>query len=342
MKLLFVFFEGLPSTVIESQVLLHCKELKKINVECEIWSFAWNQKLYKDSLEKLKKAKDISGCEVKVLKAIRPIYPFSEVMNALILKYNLKKFNCNFDLVHARTDYSAAVVSYITDNFIWDCRGDVEAEFEANYNNTVNFLAIYKKYKILTNTNRAKKAKKAIFVSNYLKNKFNFQRESFVIGCLANSDFFYFDKNLRDITRKKLGIKNEEKVFIYSGSINYYQMFDETILLLKKFLDFKMIILTPNIQKAKQYLSGIDKNRYFLLQANFEDVNKFLNAADIGVIYRKQHPLNMAASPTKFAEYAMSGLSILFSDGIGDLTKYSSYIGNKILEQDIKNYCRLL
>jgi len=338
MKLLFIFFEGLPSTVIESQVFLHCKELKKIDINCEIWTFAWNKELYKDSLKKLDRAKEISGCEVKVLKGIRPAYPFSEVINSFILKYSLKKFNYSYDLIHARTDYSAAVVSYVTKNFIWDCRGDVEAEFEAKFNSKNKILIAYKKYKILKNIERAKKAKKAIFVSNYLKNKLGFDKESFVIGCLSSSDLFYFDENLRKETRKELGIKSDEKVFIYSGSINYYQMFDKVVELLNKFLEFKMIILTPDIQKAKQYLSNIDKSRYFLLQAKFEDVNKYLNAADIGVLYREKHPLNMAASPTKFSEYAMSGLKVIFSDGIGDLKYLSNYIGNRIYENDVVNY----
>lgn len=337
MNLLFIFFEGLPSTVIESQVLLHCKELKKIGVNCEIWTFAINNEMYQNSLKRLNDAKWISTCEVKLLRGIRPAYPFSEIVNAFILKFYLKKFNCKFSLIHARTDYSAAVVSYVTKNFIWDCRGDVKAEFETNYKKD-NILSLYKKYKIEKNIKRAKKAKKAIFVSNYLKNKFNFQKESYVIGCLANSDFFYFDEELRNKTREKLGIKKDEKIFIYSGSINYYQMFNKVVDVLNKFLDFKLIILTPDIEKAKKYLLNFDESRYFLLQVKFEEVNQYLNAADIGIIYREQNPLNMAASPTKFAEYAMSGLKILCSEGIGDLDILTAKIGNKIDENEISKY----
>lgn len=56
--------------------------------------------------------------------------------------------------------------------------------------------------------------------------------------------------------------------------------------------------------------------------------------ADIGLLFRQKHELNLVASPTKYAEYALTGLLILVSPGIGDLDDKK---GSLRLFQDILN-----
>jgi len=339
-KALFLFFEGLPDTVIDSQVLIHCKEMKKIGVEFEIWSFACNNELYLKSINKINYAKELSQCEVKVFRGVRPAYPFSENINALLVKRNITKYKKVFDIVHARTDYSSHIASLITNRFIWDCRGDTLAEFEKAYEKSNNILGkLYKKYKIINNIEYARKGRKAIFVSTFLKDKLEYKNESSVIGCTADSELFYFDNALRAKKRKELGYSISDKVLIYSGGMAYYQMFHESVKLFQELDDeWKLLVLTNDVKNAKKELNLLNEEKYILLNVPFDKVNEYLNLADIGIMLREENDLNKAASPTKYAEYSMSGLQIIHSSQIGDLYLYDKLLSNRIKFQDISKY----
>ena len=331
-KILFLFFEGLPTSVIDSQVLGHCQQMQSnLNVEFEIWSFACNDTLYKNSLERLTEAEKLAGCKVRLFKGIRPAYPFSEYFNAKVLKEKIKEFNINYNLIHARTDYSAHVASLVTKNFIWDCRGDTLAEFNSQYKCSKNYFGkMYKHFKIKKNITNAKKGKKALFVSNFLRNKHKHSKESYVIGCMADTSIFFFDNKLRENVRQELGVTKEEKLLIYSGGMAHYQKFSKTVEIFMKLpKDWKFIILTNGLEYAQKELEKIPQNRYILKNVSFKEVNSYLNAADVGIMLRDLDDLNKAASPTKYAEYSMSGLYIIYSDHIGDLEMYEQTIQNR-------------
>ena len=331
-KGLFLSFEGLALNVIDSQVLRHCNEVKKIGLDFEIIIFTTNKVIYDLSLSRLKEAKKIANCNIRLFKAFKPAYPFSVFLNSYLLRKYIKKFNINFDFIHARTDYSASVASKIDKNFIWDCRGDGLSE----YTNKKHILSFYNKCKIKSYIKDAKKANKAIFVSNFLKNKMNFAKESYVLPCFADSKLFYFDKYLRENTRKNLGIL-DKKVLIYSGSMLTYQCFESCIGFFKTLsADWIFLVLSPNLNEARKHLKTLKDNRYILKNVSFFEVNAYLNVADLGIILRENSDINKSASPTKYAEYCLSGLGIIYSDNIGDLDIYNKTIKNRILMDKIK------
>jgi hypothetical protein len=339
-KNLFLFFEGLPENVIDSQVLLHCKSMKTIGVEFEIWAFCCSSNLYKKSLKRLEYAKKLSECEVKVIKGVRPAYPFSEKINASIVIRNLKKYNTIFDFIHSRTDYSSHVASLVTDNFIWDCRGDTLAEFEKTYEKSNNIIGkLYKRYKIANNIKKSKKAKKAIFVSSFLKNKLMHNKNSYVTGCAADDKLFFYDKKIRDTKRSDLNLSKYENVLIYSGGMSHYQLFPKTLEFFNQLNDnWVFIVLTTNLSIANRYLKNISPDRYIIESVKLEQVNSYLNASDVGIMLREKHDLNRSASPTKYAEYSMSGLKIIYSDEIGDLDIFNATIKNRIKKEDLKHF----
>jgi hypothetical protein len=45
-----------------------------------------------------------------------------------------------------------------------------------------------------------------------------------------------------------------------------------------------------------------------------------LCAGDVGLLLRERHPMNEVAAPGKFAEYVLSGLPIVMTEGIGDFS----------------------
>src|SRR5574341_1449726 len=137
-KGLYVLFEGLPTTVIDSQVLLHARAMREQEIiDFEVWSFAPTATLFNRSLARLPEAQRLSQSSIRVFRGIRPAVPFSGPLNAILLWLNVGKFKPDFALIHARTDYSAAVCGYLRllrrFDLVWDCRADAEAEIRARF-----------------------------------------------------------------------------------------------------------------------------------------------------------------------------------------------------------------
>jgi hypothetical protein len=97
------------------------------------------------------------------------------------------------------------------------------------------------------------------------------------------------------------------------------------------------LVLTTAIDKVDTLVKN-EKN-IIVRKVSFDEVNSYLNAADMGIILREDVDLNRSASPTKFAEYALSGLSICYSEFVGDLNRYTedAKAQNLFLSQDYSN-----
>jgi glycosyltransferase involved in cell wall biosynthesis len=72
-------------------------------------------------------------------------------------------------------------------------------------------------------------------------------------------------------------------------------------------------------------------DRFTRLSVDRNEVPGYLNAADIGFLLRARHPLNEVASPVKFGEYLASGLTVISSPGIGDVSRLIEREGLGIL-----------
>jgi hypothetical protein len=343
-KGLYVLFEGLWDTVIDSQVLLHAREMKEHSiVDFEIWSFACFDDLYEKSLARMGEAEDLSRCLIRVFRCVRPAMPFSCIRNAFLLYKNIRKFKPEFDLIHARTDYSAAVCSYLKFftkfDLIWDCRGDAKAEFlgkHASFRVRQNPLKWYQLWNFKWRVFLAAKAcQGAIFVSNPLKkmmekvlNKKPFQ----IIPSAATEKLFYFEKALRRKTRERLGYRDGEKVIVYCGSLAVYQCYSETVEMFTKLYGhdrkYKLLILTPQKEEAQKYLQKLPQQSYKVFSAKITEVNAYLNAADYAVLLRKHDHINAVASPTKFAEYCLVGLPIIMTNSVSDSYALAKKVGN--------------
>ena len=261
---------------------------------------------------------------------------FLDLLNAYILKNKVNNIG-SFDYIHARTDYCVKILNKIDKkktDILWDCRGDSSAELYHTPTKKFNFF----KKRILEKRfyDAGKIASKIIFVSNFLIEKFKNvnkvfpDKNIFLIPSLASSSFFFFKKEIRQKMRRYLKIKIDTKVFIYVGGMQNYQKFPETI---EFFNDIKknnkntsLIVLTNNVDKAKFLLKNED--HILVKNVEFKDVNKYLNASDFGLLIREANNANHAGSPTKFAEYALSGLQIITSRSVSDYFNYEREIDN--------------
>lgn len=342
-KILYLLTENLSIGVIKSQVLTHISFIKNNNIaEFTIIVCYWSDSELEKSKAEVEKILKNIGIKVFFLKIYRPLFFFLSFLNRYKLYKKFLSINKNFHYIHARTDYCANLSSKIIKKtklkLIWDCRGDSAAEIDYRKKNIFNFFKkIFLEKRFF---NAGKKAYKIIFVSSFLKNKFlrkEINENIFVIPCLASKSDFYYDLMLRKNCRKKLKIKSKTKVFIYSGSMKDYQNFPETINFFKsinkKNSDTILIVLTQEIKKANEII-GLGHHNILVKSVNHDDVNFYLNGSDYGIMLRKNDITNKAASPTKFAEYCLSGLKIITTSGVTDFNKYKKLCDNIIEVND--------
>ena len=330
-KVLYVLTESLSLGVIKSQVLAHIKMVEKNKIaKFEILLCYWSKS------ELLKSKAEIENKYLKIhfLKIFRPIF-FLDSLNAYLLKHKIKKIG-SFTYIHARTDYCVKILKMIDKKtkVLWDCRGDSTAELY--HNPRERFILLRRMILEKRFYDAGKIATKIIFVSMYLRDKFkrlnkNFPKKNiFLIPSLASSELFFYNKNIRQRMRKLLKIKNNTRVFIYVGGMQNYQKFPQTLNFfndLKKYdKNIILLVLTNNTNEAMNYIK--DNDSIILKNVKFEDVNNYLNASDFGLLIREDNHANNAGSPTKFAEYAMTGLQIISSPSVSDYFNLNSKIKN--------------
>ncbi len=344
-RVLLVLFEGLPGTVIESQVLVHAREMVRLGIaDFEIWTVACSQSLFRLSQEAQQRARELAGCEVRVVRGVRPAIPFSTILNALLLAAVMLRHRPSFDVLHARTDYSACVAGLLKllrrFVLIWDCRGDAVSEFldQRKSQSWLGRMMIFGRARLLAydRTRAAKRCDRAIFVTSILQ---RLAQPAFggkpyrVIPGTGSAELFFFDHALRAKIRKELGLQQEERLYIFSGSLAPYQGFDQ---MLEVFTTIRsqdpqarLLLLTPAIDAARRKMMAHDID-VILRSAAIDDVNGYLNAADVAFMLRESTGTNQAAFPTKFSEYCLAGLPVIMTDAVPDACRVAERLQNYV------------
>jgi hypothetical protein len=345
-KILLVLFEGLADTVIESQVLLHARELARMGIaEFEIWAVACFAPLYTRSLAARDRAQALAGCPVEVLRGVRPALPFSTRINARRLARRLAQHMGRFDLVHARTDYSAGVCARLKRLspfvLVWDCRGDSVAEFAERFGggSWLSRLARAVKMGLLARQRHeaARVCDRAIFVTEALRALAAADlgtKPSAIIPGAASDELFHFDPALRQEARAGLGLGAQVRLLVYSGSLAPYQCFDETLALYAALRardpNTRLLVLTPALEEARRRIDRAGIQGVDLRQAPIGEVNRFLNASDAAFMLRAPTDVNRVAFPTKFAEYCLAGLPVIMSMSVPAAYQMARRFGNLI------------
>ena len=67
----------------------------------------------------------------------------------------------------------------------------------------------------------------------------------------------------------------------------------------------------------------------------FQDVPKYLSAADIGILWRDRTFINYSASPSKLSEFAASGLFIINNGSVNIAEEYIEKSGAGLIIEDM-------
>ena len=172
-----------------------------------------------------------------------------------------------------------------------------------------------------------------IFVSDSLRRVFGLSGETVdVIPCSASECVFFFDPALRCEARRKLGYEDTDRVAVYSGSLEFYQCFPESVASFRRLREAgalsRLLVVTPEVARAEAAMRDLPAASYRVVHAPFERVNEYLNAADVAFMLRRPDPLNLVASPTKFAEYCLTGLPIVMGNSIEQSYSIARELGN--------------
>jgi len=170
-------------------------------------------------------------------------------------------------------------------------------------------------------------------VSNIMKKFLIKNYDVNALKCIVIPNFIAWDKNyitdikiMRETIRKELGL-SDRIVIVYCGGNQKHQCLYETIIFFKKLYEIeKKFFFLVIVEDVYSFLNianktDLDVSGYFATSLKFEEIPNYLCAADWGILLRRNSIINKVSCPTKIVEYLGSGLPILLTDNIGDLSE---------------------
>jgi glycosyltransferase involved in cell wall biosynthesis len=155
-------------------------------------------------------------------------------------------------------------------------------------------------------------------------------RRSLLIPCCVDPQDGVGEPSIvRERARDRLGL-GDAPVVAYVGTLTAWQwpeaMFALCSQLLALIPSVKFLLLIPENDhpQARDWMSkaGLPEAACVLREAPHADVPLLLPAADVGLLLRKDHPVNRVSSPTKFGEYLAAGVPVALTSWIGDFSKW--------------------
>ena len=245
------------------------------------------------------------------------------VTSALALRRFNRRHGARY--VYVR-DLSSSLVHQLAFPFggpelLYDMRGDVAAE--ARFRGTSRF----RRWVLERLTSRAiRHADRHTAVSSYaagmLTEQFGASDVSVMPSCV---DMKLFEQAYgeRESLRRELGVSDSDVLLVYAGGSQQYQMLPQMFRLWEAIAGdstVHFLALTHGSDPSGTAVN-LPPDRSTHMAVDRDRIPGYLSAADIGFLLRGPHPLNTVASPIKFGEYLASGLSVVSSPGIGDISQ---------------------
>jgi hypothetical protein len=341
---IFLLFDGLLATIIESQVLNHVVAMCKHGVDMEIWVFTPCTSMHKPDSCLLQRVEKL-GITLRLFKGVDPALPYSEAINALLLKRRLKNMALQPSFIHARTEYAASVAARLlpsyTFSLLWDARGDTLSEARMKLGGWPWWKRGVFPLKENAIKRRLRKAAAsahgAIFVSDALRQLQGPDlplNRTLVLPCVADEHQFFFSDELRRDTRQRLGFTDHQPILIYVGSTAIWQCIHQTVDLIQQALHqypaCEAVIISPDQDSFNKLIAPALAHRIKIVSAALNNINAYLNAADFGLLLREESPVNFVASPVKHAEYCLAGLKVVSTNAVDQIVQIGSILDNHL------------
>lgn len=232
----------------------------------------------------------------------------------------MKKINFEEGIIHAQSIYAAYMALLARGNnhkikIIFDAHGLVGPELKHQkvfwpmrwVTQWVEKQCITKSDAIITASNSLAK----YFDTNYPN------LDLTVLPCLCDADLFR-NVNFTNISarRSELNLPTDKKIAVYLGGMQTWQNF----YMIKSFAkqnDLFLLIITDNQQQAMAIFA--DFREKLIVSLPHREVGKYLQLADMGLLFRDKNELNRIAFPTKMAEYLLCGLPVIHNGTVSDI-----------------------
>ena len=199
----------------------------------------------------------------------------------------------------------------------------------------------YKKYRYYAHSFIEKivlrKAKFIFMVSDEMlkhyirKYKLNIGYKTYIMPC--------FNENKID----KLSFSNSEKYlknrFLYAGSLQEWQCFNETIEVYKKVEEkinnAELVVFTKDKTKAKKIIDSYHIKNYLIDYAPANKLGEKIRNAKFGFVLRKDIEVNRVATPTKISNYIAHGIIPIYSPCLCSFDNYNKKNNSIALRVDL-------
>jgi hypothetical protein len=346
--------ESIEDTVIDSQVLLPLERLKQEGIVFDLVLFSGIRSVLREGRERraqrLQRARrSIAPGRLHVFWTVAPRHGSGLLWSALLLSVMVfaDVLRGRPVVCHGRGLDASSIAMLVSRllprvGYIYDVRGDTLAEDLGGTGGSRDDGDARREARVILRREQlvTRHARVVLCVSSPLKRRLLARHpalvpaKTLVIPCAADERRFRFDPETRARGRRTLGLETS-LVLAYAGALRAtWQGADGLAHLVSAAMrtDPRMAFLciTPDTRQAQRLLraEGMPLERCRIISAGHEEMAELLMAADVGLLVRPDSPVNEVASPTKLAEYLMSGLAVVYSPGIGDTARLVAELGS--------------
>lgn len=342
-KLLFITWDGPQTSYMEGLFMPILSAVQqKSDVQVHVIQFTWaNSERIAITQKK--------ATELNIIYSARPIIrkPIA-IIGSIISIYKgirfLKKYieENKIDVLMPRSTMPAVMINRIKKKdvkLIFDADGlplEERVDFSGLSRNSKQYQFFkQEEYKILVNADAVMtRSRKAIEIHSKTINSSNSDKFSVVLNG-RDSNSFKMNSLDRNQVRNELAITEKTKVFVYCGSLGPQYGWDEMISIFDtyqmKHEQSLFLILTGNLEFAENRIPTAISNKIKVIKVPFEEVPKYLSAADVAFAIREPKFSMQGVAPIKLGEYLLMGLPTIASVGIGDSEEIIESIPNCFL-----------
>ena len=170
-----------------------------------------------------------------------------------------------------------------------------------------------------------KKATFLFMVSSQMLNHYEkkygltLKQKSYIMPC--------YNENEVDINSFENNKKYKNNTFLYVGSLQEWQCFEETVEVYKKIeskiCDAKLIVYTDDKEKAKAIIEKSKIKNYYINYASAKKLGELIKDFKFGFVLRKDNIVNEVATPTKISNYLSHGIIPIYSPCLKSFDDYN-------------------
>ena len=180
-----------------------------------------------------------------------------------------------------------------------------------------------------------------VFMERRVKEEWRSPAHFIRIPTVANDRKFLFDSQIRDETRRELGVDDDTWLLYYPGKFGDLYYRDEFARMYRWLREeeprFHLLIVTPHSDEEVQRLfdkEGVDRGTYTIVHSGYDEIHRYHFAADFAIISVPPGPSKKFISNIKVGEYLCAGLPFLITEGVSEDYLYARDRGVGVVVKD--------